>query len=95
MESEVFVYNLGTMFYIDKVLYNTIRIPVQPIEGNTNAKPTNQPPLTGFTSERDVEDVTSEFSEDIEPEVLFADATPSRGGEETTEGPAQNVTTHK
>lgn len=81
----MFVYNLGTMFYIDKVLYNTIRIPVQ-IEGNTNAKPTNQPPLTAFTSE---------LSENVEPEVLFADATPSGGGEDTTVGPAQNVTTHK
>ncbi|KAL1490359.1 hypothetical protein ABEB36_013070 [Hypothenemus hampei] len=81
LESEVFVYNLGTMFYIDKVLYNTIKVPTIPIGGTfrtttTTVQPTEST-LDGTTAVEDVETITNELSDEIveEPEVLFGDGT--------------------
>ncbi|XP_066147960.1 periostin [Euwallacea fornicatus] len=105
VESEVFVYNLGTMFYIDKVLYNTIKVPIMPIGGNINVKSTSNPEVSSkvtetsvnlgeFTSESDIESVTGELSEENDAEVLLGDG--GKGGVElTTMGPAQNVSSPK
>lgn len=62
IESEVFVYNLGTMFYIDDILYSDIlnestgsKIP----SGTNNKQNTNYK----YSTLPDVEAVPSEFTE--------------------------------
>ncbi|CAH0557354.1 unnamed protein product [Brassicogethes aeneus] len=75
VESEVFVYNLGTMFYIDTVLFT-----------NLNALPPTTPETTTVekatvmtTTPSAVEKLPSELTEETGsmPDVLFADATDS------------------
>ncbi|XP_018568871.1 uncharacterized protein LOC108909119 [Anoplophora glabripennis] len=70
VESEVFVYNLGTMFYIDKVLFTTANnLPVT----STEAEITTSEP---FTTVSNVEKVPEELAEESGslPDVLFADS---------------------
>lgn len=63
VQSEIFVYNLGTMFYIDQVLYP------DDLLASVNALPTtkspNRPPFNNykFSTLPDVESVPSEFTE--------------------------------
>jgi len=66
VESEVFVYNLGTMFYIDQVLF-----------GDLVQVATNKTPMTVTTLPKEVETVPEELVETSGslPDVLFADAT--------------------
>ncbi|XP_050306951.1 transforming growth factor-beta-induced protein ig-h3 [Anthonomus grandis grandis] len=101
LESEVFVYNLGTMFYIDKVLHNTLRVPPVPIAGNPNTTPTStattalkNSTTTALTttelpveqvSIRDIERVTEKMSTGGDPEVLFGDATHKASGDDDIE----------
>nr|XP_023020959.1 uncharacterized protein LOC111509435 [Leptinotarsa decemlineata] len=71
VKSEVFVYNLGTMFYIDKVLFtnsNTL--------SNTSTQ-FNKTTNHGFTTEANVEKVPEELIEESGtlPDVLLADST--------------------
>ncbi|GJQ66831.1 hypothetical protein Trydic_g7866 [Trypoxylus dichotomus] len=78
VESEVFVYNLGTMFYINKVLFaDNTTLPMASIP-STPLKTTILPSATTilFTTE-EVERVPEELAEDngSMPDVLFADAT--------------------
>lgn len=88
VESEVFVYNLGTMFYIDKVLFvkkeflpSTSTMPVQNV--------TTQPSI----STSDIENVPEEIAEESgsQPDVLFADAEATTGNEPKVTV-SQNVT---
>lgn len=70
VESEVFVYNLGTMFYIDKVLFTTTNnLPVTSTEADITT-------LEPFTTARNVEKVPEELAEESGslPDVLFADS---------------------
>lgn len=63
VQSEIFVYNLGTMFYIDQVLYPDALL------ASVNSLPTtkspNRPPLNNykFSTLPDVESVPSEITE--------------------------------
>lgn len=106
VESEVFVYNLGTMFYIDKVLYATIKVPSIPIGGalrptqatTTTPKPTTRP--TEFTTAEDTETVTGVLTgeQDSFPEVLFGDGTQesvTSDVEYTTQSTKQNSSSLK
>lgn len=71
VESEVFVYNLGTMFYIDKVLFtSTSNLP----KTSTEAIPTT---VSTFTTSAHVENVPEEIAEESGslPDVLLADST--------------------
>lgn len=79
VESEVFVYNLGTMFYINKVLFadkNTLSIQSLP---SMPSKPTIYTPHTtvDIITTEEVERVPEEIAQDggSMPDVLFADAT--------------------
>lgn len=69
VESEVFVYNLGTMFYIDKVLFtNKNSLPATTISVETS-------PVTienNFTTAAEAESVTVD-AHDTMPDVLVAD----------------------
>lgn len=74
VESEVFVYNLGTMFYIDKVLFTTSNsLPATSSEAIITSKPTS----AQFTTSADIEAVPDELTEETGslPDVLFADGT--------------------
>ncbi|XP_072377102.1 periostin [Diabrotica undecimpunctata] len=71
VESEVFVYNLGTMFYIDKVLFtakNTLLNTSVVTEATRSLTP-------AWTTQANVEDVPEELVEPSGslPDVLFAD----------------------
>lgn len=71
VESEVFVYNLGTMFYIDKVLFaSSSNLP----KTSTEAVPTT---VTTFTTASSVEKIPEEIAEETGslPDVLLADST--------------------
>lgn len=71
VESEVFVYNLGTMFYIDKVLFtSSSKLP----RTSTEATPTT---LSTFTTASQVENIPEEIAEEAGslPDVLLADST--------------------
>lgn len=78
VESEVFVYNLGTMFYIDKVLFtNKNSLPATTISDETS-------PVTvenNFTTAADAESVTV----DGMPDVLVADEEATTAKNETTQ----------
>lgn len=87
VESEVFVYNLGTMFYIDRVLF-TSRGTLPATSG-----PETTPATEGsFTTSAEVERLPAEVAEEsgAMPDVLFADAeaatvtTPEEVGSTTT-----------
>lgn len=67
VESEVFVYNLGTMFYIDKVLFtNKNSLPAATTSITTAATTENS-----FTTASEAESVPIE----VMPDILIADAT--------------------
>lgn len=73
IESEVFVYNLGTMFYIDKMLF-TSKSPLPTTTAGDVGLTTSEPI---FTTAMEVEHVPpKEASEEsgVLPDVLFADA---------------------
>ncbi|CAG9771856.1 unnamed protein product [Ceutorhynchus assimilis] len=103
VESEVFVYNLGTMFYIDKVLYNTLKVvPIKPLGGDiqtsTKAPSTSTTPSEiEYSTVEDIDSVTGELVEEHEPEVLFGDGTQETDdkSEYTTLGPSQNISSPK
>lgn len=79
VESEVFVYNLGTMFYINKVLFadnETLpKASIPSLPTKTTILPFHTTTVL-FTTE-EVERVPEEIAEDggSMPDVLFADAT--------------------
>ncbi|KAG5897261.1 hypothetical protein JTB14_013162 [Gonioctena quinquepunctata] len=79
VKSEVFVYNLGTMFYIDKVLFTTANI-----LPNTSA-PTSITTPHSFTTNSDVEKIPEELIEESGslPDILLADSTDVENGTET------------
>lgn len=73
VESEVFVYNLGTMFYTDKVLFTNVNnLPPTSTETVMTIKPTA---ANGFTTASEIEPVPDEIAEEAGslPDVLFAD----------------------
>ena len=75
VESEVFVYNLGTMFYIDKVLFTSANsLPPTSTELVMTIKPTT---TSDFTTASEIELVPDEIAEEAGslPDVLFADGT--------------------
>lgn len=87
VESEVFVYNLGTMFYIDQILFTdkeTLPAPTSGAQLTTPApapSPTNKPTATAAAEEAEtttgaVEAIPEELTEEggSMPDVLFADA---------------------
>ncbi|KAJ8921104.1 hypothetical protein NQ315_015902 [Exocentrus adspersus] len=70
VESEVFVYNLGTMFYIDKVLFTSpSSLPVTSTEADFTT-------VEAFTTVPNVEKIPEEIAEESGslPDVLFADS---------------------
>ncbi|KAJ8969668.1 hypothetical protein NQ317_002695 [Molorchus minor] len=71
VESEVFVYNLGTMFYIDKVLFTS---PNSLSDTTTDTEWTTM--SSTFTTQENVEKVPEELAEESGslPDVLFADS---------------------
>ncbi|CAG9854830.1 unnamed protein product [Phyllotreta striolata] len=71
VESEVFVYNLGTMFYIDTVLFTTDSA----FSSTTAAQTEPSTSTEGWTTEKNVEKVPDELVEETGslPDVLFAD----------------------
>ncbi|RZC37412.1 periostin [Asbolus verrucosus] len=73
VESEVFVYNLGTMFYTDKVLFTNVNnLPPTSTETVITIKPTT---ANSFTTASEIEPVPDEIAEEAGslPDVLFAD----------------------
>lgn len=90
-KEEVFVYNLGTMFYINRVLFATPDT-LPPIPHETTASTPTIPPLnfTGRptpTLPEDVESLPEELEVDVGdfPDVLLQDENPGRT-EATTPG---------
>ena len=80
VESEVFVYNLGTMFYIDRVLIvdrENFPLPHVPVRKTTS---------TPRTTTEDIEHVPDEIIDNggTMPDVLFSDAEATTGNVETT-----------
>lgn len=74
MESEVFVYNLGTMFYIDQILFVT---PDTLPPANTKKKPENKTTTEITSSKLETETIPLELIDDNNenlPDVLLADA---------------------
>lgn len=73
VESEVFVYNLGTMFYIDTVLFTNS----SPLVTTTSVETTATPNKTtvAYTTPSYIEKIPGELTEEVgsEPDVLFAD----------------------
>ncbi|CAH1108997.1 unnamed protein product [Psylliodes chrysocephalus] len=71
VESEVFVYNLGTMFYIDKVLFTNPNL-----LSNASSVTTESTSSRPFTTEGNVEKVPEEIAEGTGslPDVLLADS---------------------
>lgn len=63
VQSEIFVYNLGTMFYIDQVLYPDAFMAA--VNSLPTTKSPNRPQSTNykFSTLPDVESVPSEFTE--------------------------------
>ncbi|KAF7266317.1 hypothetical protein GWI33_020345 [Rhynchophorus ferrugineus] len=101
VESEVFVYNLGTMFYIDKVLYPTIKVPSVPIGGimrpsattTTTETPTTKPSIK-YTTAKDSEPVTSELEVPEVIKLLYGDGTENTlnsDSEDTTPSSKNNI----
>lgn len=87
VESEVFVYNLGTMFYIDRVLFaeGDPIIPTKIPATETTTTEDSNLYLTTTYATTELETVTEVETDGTVPEVLFADATvDSVGLEETT-----------
>lgn len=81
VESEVFVYNLGTMFYIDKVLFTGPNfpfggLPTKPSHTTTTNISTSTE-KTEFTTHKESEKIPDELVEATgsSPDVLFADGT--------------------
>ncbi|XP_022913590.1 periostin [Onthophagus taurus] len=88
IESEVFVYNLGTMFYIDKVLFvdgETLPIPSLPIT-TPKGQESEFTETTTIPPTEEVEKIPDELTEDggMLPDVLYADATTNDFETETT-----------
>lgn len=82
VESEVFVYNLGTMFYIDKVLFTSVNtlpsaVTTEMEEDDDLVTSTTIETLEETSTGREIESVPDELMEETgsEPDVLFADAT--------------------
>lgn len=72
VESEVFVYNLGTMFYIDKVLFVTLNDLPSTIQSTTTMKSTQKP---STTTQADIEGIPDEIAEKTGqlPDILVSD----------------------
>lgn len=84
VESEVFVYNLGTMFYIDKVLFTNRNS--LPATTTTDVEETSLPTTEdSFTTASEAESVPIEMGEAM-PDILVADE------EAATTTAAKNVT---
>lgn len=84
VESEVFVYNLGTMFYINKVLFTTVNsLPPTSTEPIESTAMTSQ---NAFTTIAESESIPEEMAEDTGslPDVLFADGAATDTPPETT-----------
>lgn len=73
VESEVFVYNLGTMYYIDTVLFMTINTLPQ-TSTSTEPTPSRAPAWTTAAFAEKIPEEIAEESGSL-PDVLFADGT--------------------
>lgn len=85
VESEVFVYNLGTMFYIDKVLFvNKELLPT------TTFSPTNS---NVKHSTKHAEDAQEEFTEySYQPDVFYSESeVTTRSLIKSTESPKSTI----
>lgn len=102
IESEVFVYNLGTMFYIDEILYpdilkNLLRksSTSTTTTTTTSIKPSQTPSIFLYSTVADVEPVPSEITEsndgDDSRDVLLQDDD-NRGNENDDEDDDEIVT---
>lgn len=76
IETEVFVYNLGTMYYIDKLLFVTSNNLPPVVPTKPSAEKTTQPTEINEAN-LETETIPSELIDDHNenmPDVLFADA---------------------
>lgn len=77
VESEIFVYNLGTMFYTDKVLFATLDSLPTATKTTTVSTSTDHTYISTMETEL-TESVPDELTEENGhlPDVLFADSEP-------------------
>lgn len=96
VESEVFVYNLGTMYYIDDVLYPDV---LESTVKQTDLPPTTASPSTTFsfkyTTSADIEQIPAELvtesNDDGRKDILLQD-TPNDDDDEEEEDDDEIVT---